>query len=119
MPEFYWPTGTVPSPYLKFTNSAGIHDANKIIDSRDNIDATNSSNFGGRLGGRLNAVPVTQGDLSAGYDPVSYDNMGQKGYWWGSLAGEAWSLDYDDTKLVRLENQYRELGFSVRCVKDV
>jgi len=70
------------------------------------------------LGGRLNAVPVVAGTPSAGYN-ADFDKMQENGYWWSySSSYEAWSLSYDDDALSRIETNDREMGYSVRCVRD-
>jgi uncharacterized protein (TIGR02145 family) len=73
-----------------------------------NVGATNESHFSGLPGG--------------GFNHGSYFNAGNRGYWWSSTEIDAtlvWdrSLYYIITDLYR-HYYFREVGFSVRCLKD-
>ncbi len=83
---------------------------------KTNTGATNTSDFTALLGGRLNAVPAS--DSPKGYNAV-FDDLTEKGYWWSNSGYyEAWSLNDDDAALHRIETTDREMGYSVRCVRD-
>lgn len=52
----------------------------------------------------------------------SFDGIGDSGYWWSATESGAYSawyryMNYDISDVLR-NNYYRELGFSVRCVRD-
>lgn len=83
------------------------------VHPRWNEDTTNygTNNFG------FNAIP-------GGYRSINgtFDNIGFVGYWWSateSNSSNAWYrvMLYDDSNVSRYDNS-KELGFSVRCVKD-
>ena len=74
-----------------------------------NTDATNETGFTALPGGYR---------LYSGY----FDNVGFNGYWWSATesdASSAWyrSMDYSNSSVYRDYN-YKELGFSVRCLRD-
>ena len=62
--------------------------------------------------------------LPGGYriDNGSFGDIGYYGFWWsatGSNAADAWFryMDYSNSSVSR-SNYYKEVGFSVRCVRD-
>src|SRR5690554_410098 len=52
----------------------------------------------------------------------TFNGIGDSGYWWGATeygAAIAWNRTmYDDYSYVSRANYYKEVGFSVRCVRD-
>jgi uncharacterized protein (TIGR02145 family) len=96
--------------YLGDNNQAGgkLKETGTIHWSDPNLGANNESGFTALPGG------------FRGGDDGTFINMGKVGMWWsstGPLLAYYWSLTYDLSELFRIYFS-KELGFSVRCVKD-
>jgi uncharacterized protein (TIGR02145 family) len=78
-----------------------------------NTGATNSSGWTGLPGG----------DRYVSNGGASFYNEGYQGFWWSASESEygssSWGLRlYDDGGNVSRDGDYRNLGFSARCVRD-
>ena len=114
------PRGLAPKGYhipsnaewTKLSDNLGDEAGTKMKSSsgwKNNGNGNNTSGFAGLPGGYR--------DSSGGFNDV-----GAYGYWWSSSendAGDAWSrfLGYDDGSVNRNFN-YKQNGFSVRCLRD-
>ncbi|OQA98953.1 MAG: hypothetical protein BWY22_00612 [Bacteroidetes bacterium ADurb.Bin217] len=74
-----------------------------------NAEATNETGFTALPGGNRNVDGL-------------FDDIGSYGYWWSATEFDvsfAWSRDmYSYTSYVHILNSKKDLGFSVRCVRD-
>jgi uncharacterized protein (TIGR02145 family) len=79
-----------------------------------NTNATNDSGFTGLPGG---------GRYDDVNDDVTFNDIGNKGYWWSSSDGEtgedAWIRSLDSSNgIANWVNPNKTGGFSVRCLRD-
>jgi len=56
---------------------------------------------------------------SRGSDGSFDDNVGDMGLWWSSDNGHFRRIDFDETRIWRLENVTRDAGMSVRCMREL
>ncbi len=95
----------------------GAKVAGKKLKSANGWQLSGGVNYGNNESG-FSALP---GGYRYYYDS-SFDNVGKRGYWWSSTPSvreSAWirKLNYDNGE-VELVDRYRNIGHSVRCVKN-